>query len=262
MDPQTQNNEIIDRLLGEQKASEPREKLISWGEEGQVLITTSRVVGIRYRVYFLIVLVLAILFGNYILLPARDAFQTTRWELETINLRIEGFATKKLQMDADKALIMKMEEQQNTIVTCLNDRVGCKDIDTSIQNNFGFARSYIQLNNLTDPKMVINEKILLANINEYLLRGKSGVKNGNITRIVIGESKQFEGNLRYVPVKLSIVFDNKDTLLSFLDNVETRILPDPMYRILYKIDNVSYDIANYTAQQSVDVDLNAYYYTN
>jgi hypothetical protein len=63
-------------------------------------------------------------------------------------------------------------------------------------------------------------------------------------------------------LKLSIVFDNKDSLLSFLSNVETRILPDAQYRVLYKIDKVSYDIANYTEQQSVDIDLNAYYYTN
>lgn len=254
------NDQLITRLLWEQKAPDAKEVLLA--NDSQVLITTSRVVSIRYRVYFLIVLILGLLFGNYILLPARDTFQSTRADLQTINLEISNFDTNKLKMDADKALITKMEKQQDTIVTCLNSRAGCQDIDQAIRNNFSFARSYIQLNNLTDPKMVINEKVLLANINEYLLKNNNGSRNGVINKIAIGESKQFMWNLRSVPLQLTITFDNKDSLLSFLDNVEKKILPDPLYRVLYKIDKVSYDIANYTTQQNVEIDLNAYYYTN
>lgn len=252
------NDQIISNLLQGQQA--PAETLIA--QDSQVMITTSRVVSIRYRIYFLIFLVAVLLFGNYVLLPAWDTFQTTRGESQTVALQVAGFATKKLQMDADKALIAKMESQQNIIVSCLNDRTSCKEIDASIRNNFGFARSYIQLNNLTDPKMVINERVLLANINEYLLKDGNGTRNGSIAKIAIGEPKQYAGNLRYAPLQLSISFENKDSLLSFLSNVETRILPDPAYRVLYKIDKVSYDIANYTEKQSVSIDLNAYYYTN
>lgn len=132
---ETPNNEqIISRLLGEQQATTPQQTLIA--DENQVQITTSRVVGIRYRVYFLIALVLVIIFGNYMLLPAWDAFQTTRGELQTVNLEVAGFATKKLQMDADKTLIATMEAQQDLIVSCLNERQSCKDIDESIKNNF------------------------------------------------------------------------------------------------------------------------------
>jgi hypothetical protein len=87
-------------------------------------------------------------------------------------------------------------------------------------------------------------------------------KNGLINKIAIGESKQFFWNLFYVPLKLNITFDTKDALLSFIDNVEKRVLADVNYRVLYKIDKVNYDIANYTTQQKVDIDLNAYYYTD
>ena len=132
---ETPNNEqIISRLLGEQQAATPQQTLIA--DENQVMITTSRVVGIRYRVYFLIALVAVIVFGNYVLLPARDAFQTTRGESQTVSLEVAGFATKKLQMDSDKALIAKMEAQQNLIVSCLNDRQSCNEIDAAIRNNF------------------------------------------------------------------------------------------------------------------------------
>jgi hypothetical protein len=167
-----------------------------------------------------------------------------------------------LQLDADKALITQMESGADTIISCLNDRVDCENIPQSIRNNFSFARSYIQLNNLSDPKMVINEKVLLKNINDYLLRNADGSRNGIVNQIAIGESKQFTGNLRYVPLKLTITFNDKDALLSFIDNVETKVYPDPAYRVLYKITNVAYDVANYSIKQNVDIELNAYYYTN
>ncbi|MEI8090973.1 MAG: hypothetical protein WCG98_01670 [bacterium] len=120
MEPQN-NDQIITRLLGEQRAPDAKEALLA--NDSQVLITTSRVVSIRYRVYFLIMLVLVIVFGNYILLPAWDAFQSIRGELQSTNLKVNSFATNKLKMDADKTLISKMESQQATIVSCLNDRV-------------------------------------------------------------------------------------------------------------------------------------------
>ena len=256
------NNQVIDRLLGEQQQKKS-EVIDTFAEDNQVLITTSRVVSIRYRIYFIVLLLVLVIFGNNILLPAWDNFQSTKTDVSNIDLQISSFQTKKLQSDADKALIQKIEDQQWNIISCLNTRENCSSIDPALRTNFSFARSYIQLNNLTDPKMFINEKVLLANINEYLLRDPvNKSKNGLINKIAIGESKQFFWNLFYVPLQLNITFDTKDALLSFIDNVEKRVLTDPNYRVLYKIDKVAYDIANYTTQQKVDIDLNAYYYTD
>ena len=257
-----QNSQIIDRLLGEQQQKKSVE-VDALAEDSQVLITTSRVVSIRYRVYFIILLLVLIIFGNNILLPAWDKYQATKTDVTDINFQISTFETKKLQADADKKLIEKIETQQSNIISCLNTRTNCSSIDPSLRNNFSFARSYIQLNNLTDPKMAVNEKILLANINEYLLRDPvTKIKNGLINKIAIGEPKQFFWNLYYVPLQLNITFDTKDVLLSFIDNVEKRVLSDEEYRVLYKIDKVNYDIANYTTQQEVDITMNAYYYTD
>ena len=257
-----QNSQIIDRLLGEQLQYKSVE-VDPLAEDNQVLITTSRVVSIRYRIYFILLLLALVIFGNAILLPAWDNFQATQTQVSDINLQISSFQTKKLQSDADQALIAKIENQQSDIISCLNTRTNCSAIDPALRNNFSFARSYIQLNNLTDPKMFINEKILLANINEYLLKDPvTQTKNGLINKISIAEPKQFFWNLFYVPLQLNITFDTKDALLSFIDNVEKRVLPDPNYRVLYKIDTINYDIANYATQQKVDIDLNAYYYTN
>ncbi len=257
-----QNSQIIDRLLGEQQQKKSGE-IDTLAENSQVLITTSRVVSIRYRVYFIVLLLVLIIFGSNILLPARDDYQDTKTEVTDINMQISTFESKKLQAEADKKLIEKIENQQSNIISCLNSRINCSSIDPSLRNNFSFARSYIQLNNLTDPKMAVNEKILLANINEYLLKNPvTKVKNGLVNKIAIGEPKQFFWNLYYVPLQLNITFDTKDALISFIDNVEKRVLSDLDYRVLYKIEKVNYDIANYTTQQEVDVAMNAYYYTD
>jgi len=49
-----ENNEILDRLLVEQTQAPRGEALLA--QDDQVLITTSRVVNIRYRLYFLVLL--------------------------------------------------------------------------------------------------------------------------------------------------------------------------------------------------------------
>jgi hypothetical protein len=63
-----------------------------------------------------------------------------------------------------------IEAKEDNIISCVNYKTNCNNLDQDIRDNFGFARSYLLLNNLYDPKMEINEKIILANINEYLLK--------------------------------------------------------------------------------------------
>lgn len=257
-----QNSQIIDRLLWEQQQTKASPVDTS-AENSQVLITTSRVVSIRYRIYFIVLLLVLVVFVTNVLLPAWDDYQDTKTDVRSIDMQIASFETKKLQSEADHALIKKIDAQQSNIISCLNTRANCAQIDVSLKNNFSFARSYIQLNNLTDPKMAVNEKILLANINEYLLKDSTTIsQNGDINQIAIWEPQQFYDNLYYVPVKLNITFATKDALLSFIENVEEKVLEKADYRVLYKIDKVNYDLANYTTQQQVDIDMNAYYYTD
>jgi len=123
-----QNSQIIDRLLGEQQQKKSTE-IDTLAEDNQVLITTSRVVSIRYRIYFIVLLLVLIIFGNNILLPAWDNFQSTQTEVSDINLQISTFQTKKLQADADQKLIQKIEDQQSNIISCLNTRANCSSID-------------------------------------------------------------------------------------------------------------------------------------
>ncbi|MEI6672925.1 MAG: hypothetical protein WCL02_06455 [bacterium] len=70
-----QNSKLIDRLLGEQQQAKSTD-LDILAESNQVLITTSRVVSIRYRIYFIVLLLVLVVFGNTLLLPAWDNFQS------------------------------------------------------------------------------------------------------------------------------------------------------------------------------------------
>ena len=132
------NSKIIERLLGEQQQKKSAD-VDKFAEDSQVLITTSRVVSIRYRIYFIVLLLVLIVFGNNILLPARDKYQTTKTQVSDIDLQISNFQTKKLQSDADQKLIQKIENQQSNIISCLNTRTNCSSIDPALRTNCWFA---------------------------------------------------------------------------------------------------------------------------
>jgi short subunit fatty acids transporter len=116
----SENNEILDRLLVEQTQSPRGETILA--QDDQVLITTSRVVNIRYRLYFLILLVIGFLFTYYLTLPAWNEFTSTRADYSALTTKVSSFDAKKKEMDADKALIQKMENQSSLIVSCLNTK--------------------------------------------------------------------------------------------------------------------------------------------
>lgn len=256
---------LIDTLIYNQSAEKSSAEVIH-ENEGQVLITTSRVVSIRYKIYVLVLLVLVGFFGYYYIQPAYDQFVATNTQLTNITADIGNFGTKKMQYDADTKLISVIDKEESQIISCLDYRIWCAELDPTIKNNFGVARSYIQINTLTDPKMFVDEKKILANINEYLIKKNSNdpavistSKNGMINSIAIGDPEPGVWILSSLPLRLTITFTDKDSLLSFINNVETSVLSDPNYRILYKLDEVSYDIVNYTNQQSVNILMHAYY---
>jgi hypothetical protein len=165
-------------------------------------------------------------------------------------------------MESDKQLIQDINKQENKIISCLNNKIWCEDILPSIKTNFGIARSYISLNNFSWWKMAIDEKKLLANINEYLLKScwNNSDKNWSINKISFLDSINYLWKLNYVPIRLNITFEDKNWLSCFINNAEKNILVDQSYRILYKIDEIAYDIVNYETQQNVDINMFAYYY--
>ena len=63
-----------------------------------------------------------------------------------------------------------------------------------------------------------------------------------------------------MPIELKMTFENKDDLVSFVDNIEQYIIPSENDRILYHIDQVSYDMMAYDEEQTIEIKLSAYYF--
>lgn len=85
-------------------------------------------------------------------------------------------------------------------------------------------------------------------------------KNGIINRILIWDKQRFNETLYYVPIELSITFENKDWLLSFINNVEKRVPEEWDLRLLYKISKIAYDVVNYEEEQETTINMYLYYY--
>ena len=76
-----QNNELIDQLISNQNAQGANAPSVVQDNDGQVLITTSRVVNIRYKIYVIILLVIIFFLGYEYIQPAYDNYLTTNTEL-------------------------------------------------------------------------------------------------------------------------------------------------------------------------------------
>jgi hypothetical protein len=63
-----------------------------------------------------------------------------------------------------------------------------------------------------------------------------------------------------VPVQLDITFDDKESLLAFINNIEKYVPVDDSIRVLYKIDRITYDVVNSDEPQDTTVYMNLYYF--
>jgi len=258
------DQKIINNLLQKDAPKKPLvwpEKVIK--DNSQTLITKNRVVSIRYKVYFVFILFLWIRLGIKYVYPSYEDWQDSKLDLQELQGKTSIFEARKKRFEKEKTLIEKIVLQEKTIISSFNEWKWYSNLDPIIQNNSGVVRSYLQLNNLQNDKMIIDERVILANINEFLLRDQSSERksrNGIINKIAIWEPETYSENLYHIPIEINVTFNDKDGLMSFIENVEKHILPDPKYRILYKINEIVYDIVNYEERQDVQILLSAYYY--
>lgn len=257
-----ENNELLSRLMADGQptastsSSEPVVSVQSSQKDEDLWLSTARVTAVRYKLLSMILFVLGIVISLYAILPSWDALQSVRGQLATQAQTIDAFAAKKQWYEADATFIKLIQSSESAIAACVNDRLGCANLDPKIKENFALVRSFLLLSDLRDTKMEVNEKTLLRNINEYLL-GKS---NSSVQNISFGKAELVEGNLYSIPIQLRVEFVNKDKLFSFIDRVDKQVPTSETVRVLYKLDEVSYDIMNYNESQVVDLSLQAFYY--
>jgi hypothetical protein len=230
-------------------------------------IQERRFIDVKYKIYTLVIVsVLILLYG-----PVNNALSTS-WakrqqgnEIDTtINQRIDSQEEYKTKTN----LLKKIEENKEIIITCINLQDKCDQLPEDITSNIDTVKAYIQIGNLKRDKMDINESKILKSINEFMTKSDilslDRKYNGTVTNILIDKTKILDNNIVKVPVSLTVTFNSKENLISFISNIEKNIfytqnngLNDS---ILYRIEELKYDIVNYKETQDVEITLSAYAY--
>lgn len=263
----TENNEILNKLIWNQENDNMIENQVPTWNDDEVLITTSRVVWVRYKFYAVIlVLLIFVVWYNY-LLPSYEKYQSKKVELSNVELQLMSFQNKRVKYESNMWLVDTIKNVESQVVNCVNTLQWCKELPDLVKNNFSVVRSYLLLSEMGNEKMSLDEKRILANIDGFLLKkdslsANSTTMNWVLNKIMIWEKEKFNDNLYFVPIELKITFNDKDGLMSFIDNVEKKIPTEKDLRILYKIDKINYDIVNYDQPQDSNVFMYMYFYDN
>ncbi|MDR0860324.1 MAG: hypothetical protein LBO09_05110 [Candidatus Peribacteria bacterium] len=263
----TQNNDIISRITQTSAPSTPKEEAI---------VSETRVVTAKYKVFSAILLVVGVCIFMSRGPDIKSKYDATNTVYDSTKQEVANKKIKKAGYEQDKKNLEKIEANQTTIETCLNleDTTACTSLPDEwnveykgkIIKDFSIPLSYLQLHSLFTEKMPVDEQKVLRNLNEYLIRDGVAqgipVKNGDIKSINISDPTPVEGSavLFEVPLSLSIEFDRVEDLISFVHNVEKKLISVPNDRILYKIQEVGYDIISSDKAQTTAISMIAYYY--
>ena len=193
----------------------------------------------------------------------------TKWDsLSILDEQINTTIEKEKIYKQQQKLFDEIARNKEILITCINKQSSCDKLPDTISKDIDAVRAYLQIGDLKKAKMDIDEAKILKNINEFITQkdifSEKINRNGKVSSINIGDSSMLENNIIKVPIILTITFDNKQNLLSFLTNIENYIFVDPQYKldasILFRIEELQYDIVNYRESQDVEISLSAYAY--
>lgn len=303
------NDKLLDNLINKPRHVSSRQKQtnIPSGTDDEVLITSARVVDTRYKVYMVVALIFVFVFWFYVLQPAYDNYQTQQEKFETVESEVESLDNEISLQEMKMSLLNDINASSGSIVNCIDLEEDCDEIPSSIYTgNLVLAKDFLNMNNLNSDTMTIDEKSILINLNEFMLKYdplNSADKNWVVQSIVIWEEENYESlyssltsNLwsnvnvisnegsitlqwwdesmdleliKFLPISLSIEFENEEAIISFIKNVENFVVPDEEEsgmtttkqdnRLMYIIDNISYDITNYEETQVADLEMYIFY---
>lgn len=181
-------------------------------------------------------------------------------KIDEINEQIDEMKQKIEKVKKEEEIIARLNDggKRNTIITCLNTNE-CEGVPEDLLPYLWLFRIYLLIGNLSFDKMEFNQKKILKNINDFLLRTISWEMNGELLAINFWSISVFndEYNIYTLPLSITVRFENEKMLMSFLHNLEERI--NTKTHIFYKIDAMNYNIVEYEEEQEININLNAYY---
>lgn len=274
-----ENNEIMKRLLQDDVHDEQAKKSTSTKSQkwDDVHMSRIRVVTAKYKVYIVLLLIfIAILLLDYI--PnTRDSYESQQSTYNQVNSQLTSVRNDIRKAEDDMAYLWDITGNEQNLKTCLNEkkREVCLKLPeswmvwewTGRKYDFSVPLSYLQLHSLYNKKMPIDEKKVLKNLNEYLIKQDitwgSRTRVWDILKISIGDPRPVKKNDSHffqASVDVKIEFTTIGDLTGFLYNVEKKMVDKWEDRILYKIQSVSYDIIASDQPQVTDISMLAYYY--
>jgi len=273
-----ENNEIMERLLQDDKQSTVKGESLRPQWNGDIQISKIRIVSAKYKLYIILMLIFIAILGVNIpkaqqaLKWESSAYDQAKSQLRNVELDIEQAKNDMIYLCDDKDGIINNEE---TLRNCLNEKTNCSNLPSSwrtwsgeeIHYDLSIPLSYLQTSSLWNEKMPVDEKRVLRNLNEYLIKQDISWNNRkrvwDILKINIWDPEPvewWEDHFFKVTVDVEIEFWTVNDLTDFLHNVEKKIIQNSEDRILYKIQAVSYDIVTNDEPQVTDISMIAYYY--
>lgn len=273
-----ENKEIMQRLLQEDSSSNFNGSndvaIRKNGKDWDVSMSRIRVVTAKYKVYIVLLAIFIFLLA-IVYIPNtqddyklhNDIYQQTNSQLTSINKDIDD-------AKADFKYLFDIVKNEWTVKNCLNSSKECWNLPEWWVDSWNRSQlsslvplSYLQMHSLYNSKMPVDEKAVLKNLNEYLIKQNITWNDrwrvGEILRIEIWDPEYvnwWDEHFLQVPVNVEIEFTTVDDLIGFLYNVEKRIIESSEDRILYKIQSVSYDVVSKDEPQVTDISMIAYYY--
>ena len=276
-----ENNEIMKRLLDDDVHGEQAKKSSSISTKSQkgddVHMSRIRVVTAKYKVYIVLLLIfICVLLFDYIP-DVRNSYEAKQSTYNQVNAKLAWIRADIRNAEDDMAYLSDITSNEQNLKTCLNEKKKevCLRLPdswatwewTGKEYDFSVPLSYLQLHSLYNKKMPVDEKKVLKNLNEYLIKQDiawgSKTKVGDILKISIGDPRAVKnGDTHFfqVPVNITVEFTTIGDLTGFLYNVEKKMVDKWEDRILYKIQSVSYDIIASDQPQVTDISMLAYYY--
>lgn len=272
-----ENKEIMQRLLQDDDSSKTsvKEEINAMkNRDWEISMSRIRVVTAKYKVY--IVLLAIFIFALLIsYIPnTKDDYKSHMDSYDQVKTQLTNVKRDIENAKADTNYLFDIVSNEKALKECLNSDRGCSSLPEwwlSTWNDFKLSSlvplSYLQMHSLYNKKMPVDEKAVLKNLNEYLIKqdisGNDRWRVGEILRIEIWDPEYvnwWDEHFLQVPVDVKIEFTTVDDLIGFLYNVEKRLIDNTEDRILYKIQAVSYDVVSKDEPQVTDVSMIAYYY--
>lgn len=272
-----ENKEILEKLLDNNHSSTPAQVSNDSKKKDEASISRIRVITAKYKVYLVLLLIfICVLVLEYI--PnMKDRYNSTQSSYNQVQSQLNIVKGQIEEAKIQEQYLHEIIENEDVLKNCLNGQSddqcaalpdGWKQVtEEGVEYNYSVPLSYLQTHSLYSAKMPVDEKKVLKNLNEYLIKEdiswSSRTRVWDILRISIWDPTPVNGGDQHffeVPVNVSIEFTEIEDLIWFLYNVEKKLVNNGEDRILYKIQTVSYDIISHDEPQITEIGMLAYYY--